>query len=168
MEEDVYYHQIAALEAIIDSNSTADLLLQDDISPVLNSTWWHEFYVKEQNNGFFHNDTLSHTMLNLFRMSRKLIESTENYYHAQGESWMFNEALFPSLAIHYNLTSQKWHTQNPDSMRYRPCHLEFKEDILYHTAKNRGGVWVECTVESDGADYSKMMPRTGNKTLAAS
>ena len=78
------------------------------------------------------------TMLNMYRMSRRLIHTLEKWYHDNDDRWTFFETMI-SMVVHTSstLTSASWNTNHsfPGKLIYRPCFTAFEKPGIYHPVK---------------------------------
>lgn len=56
---------------------------------------------------------------------------------------VYFESLLPTVAMHDKLVVRQWAKDNSE-LRYRPCYKDFPENGIYHPAKNKNGVFIDC------------------------
>lgn len=150
MEDDVEYSDISELVRIVDDTaSEAHLLYQEDNLTWVDDEWYWGLRVARDTKipNLFGNTPIVHGMFNLFRMSSKLLKALDKVYHKNGDSWVYFEAMIPTTALRYGLSSKSWPALQPQSeyfLRYRPCYTDLPKKGIYHPAKFRNGTYEEC------------------------
>jgi hypothetical protein len=164
MEDDVHFTDITELEKVVNVESSADLLYENQIFP-LNPQWQYAREVQRDSKGLFGSEVKT-GLLNLFRMSTAFLDALEDVYVILDEEWFFSDALVPSVAesSRYNLTHASWPEQLQDSdssyvFTVRPrCMTKFDEPGLYHPVNSVDGKFVRCPTETSAPDIKKASP----------
>ena len=153
MEDDVHYRNVTEFRQVVQSNySTADLLHQQAIDMFRHANdgpWFWAPLVRCQADGLFGMTQIRFSMFNFYRISARMLQILQRVYYQNDQEWIFFEALFPTVAVHYGLSTAQWVRNDNSNMKYRPC---YKNETIpnlgspvFHPAKNRNGTWQDCS-----------------------